>query len=226
MLVHDLKNPLSTIIGTLGPLKDGVVGPLEPDQQEFVEMALSGSQTLLEMVNTLLDVGRLEAVKFPLDRTETDLRDLIEGSMEDVKVPAARQGVDLSTRVPDSIPVVSADQTVVRRVLTNLLGNAIKFTPNGGQVAVSTTFREGEGGVVVTVSDTGRGIPKDYHEKVFEKFGQVQLRQHGTKTGAGLGLTFCKLAIEAHGGRIWVESEEGKGTRMSFLLPVAPSGRA
>lgn len=225
MLVHDLKNPLSTIIGTLQPLKEGVLGNLEPEQEEFVDMALHGSQTLLEMVNTILDISRLEAAKFPLQKTETDLRAIIEGAVQDVRVPAARQGVDLSSRVLPSMPAVTADQAVVRRVLTNLLGNAIKFTPNGGQVAVSTAFREDEGGVVVTVSDTGQGIPKDYHEKVFEKFGQVELRQRGTKTGAGLGLTFCKLAVEAHGGRIWVDSEEGKGTRMSFLLPVAPSKR-
>jgi signal transduction histidine kinase len=221
MLVHDLKNPLSTIIGTLQPLKEGVLGPIEPQQREFLDMALQGSRTLLEMVNTLLDIGRLEAAKFPLDRDETDLRSLIEGALQDVKVPAAQRGVNLSSQVPPQTPRVTADQTVIRRVITNLLSNAIRFTPNGGQVAVSTAFSEDIGGVIVTVSDTGQGIPKDYHEKIFEKFGQVQLRQAGTKTGTGLGLTFCKLAIEAHGGRIWVESEEGKGTRMSFLLPVA-----
>jgi len=124
--------------------------------------------------------------------------------------------------VPEALPALQADEDKLRRTLVNLLGNSIKFTPQGGVTLIISDHPE-EGAIWFAVRDTGEGIPKDAFERIFEKFGQVETRKAGRKMSTGLGLTFCKMVAEAHGGRIWVESELGVGSVFTVAIPVGPA---
>ena len=180
----------------------------------YIHNALSSTTELIEMVSTVLDVSRLEAGDMPVDRKECDLHRLIENAIDSVHVllPLGRVVSHPSATIVSSF----CDPGLIRRILINLLSNAIKFTPHNSEVHVRV--EESEVHVRVAVTDNGPGIPPDYHEKIFEKFGQVDTRQQGKYT-TGLGLTFCKLAVEAHGGAIGVDSEVGKGSTFWFVLP-------
>ena len=129
--------------------------------------------------------------------------------------------LQIVTELPTDLPELLVDRSMVARVLVNLIGNAVKFTPPGGAITVRARA-EAPGWIAVTVADTGEGIPAEYQSHIFEKFGQVASRQGGRSMSTGLGLTFCKLAVEAHGGQIGVESRPGEGARFTFTLPAAP----
>jgi len=217
MIVHDLKNPLTVIMGNIQLLlltrKD-----LDEHVRDILDRAYEGGQDLLRMINTLLDIDRMETGTLELQKERVDRAKLIREVVEDFEGPARSQGVTLGSELPEDLPDVEVDRDLIRRVLENLLANALQHTPSGGRISV-TAFPEG-GVLRVSVSDTGEGIPKEYHKKIFEKFQQVEARKRRIRTGRGLGLAFCKLAVEAHGGRIWVESEPGKGSTFSFTLPL------
>jgi signal transduction histidine kinase len=176
--------------------------------------ALDSARGLTELVTAMLDVSRLEAGQMPQHRQEADMRELVMDAVRPL-APLAREHT-LTQTVPDSPVLVMCDRELIRRVIANLVGNALKFTPSGGTVRVelSTTAA----GARVTVADTGPGVASEDHVRIFEKFGQVAARQNGHKHSTGLGLTFCKLAVEAHGGRIGVDSELGKGSVFWFEL--------
>lgn len=217
MIVHDLRTPLTSIMGGLQTIIDTDFDLVLV--REFVPMSLQSAETLLEMVNTLLDISKLEQGQMKLAREPVCLTDLARVALDQVSGLARERNQALTSRLDSDCPPVSADRDLLRRVIVNLLGNAVKFTPDGGRIEVSSRCEGSD--MVVCVSDNGPGIPAEYREKIFEKFGQVETRKTGRKHSTGLGLTFCRMVAEAHGGRIWVDSEEGKGSNFCLCIPLA-----
>ena len=216
MLVHDLRAPLTTILAPLEMLSSNAFGELNEMQSEVAEMATRGANRLLYLVNELLDVSKLESGNMTLQPSEFLLAPIVEEALELTGVLAGRDE-QLVEREYSNDFQVRADEDLLRRVLSNLLSNAVKFTPSDGRIGVGA--KTGDNEVLFWVRDEGDGVPPEYRDKIFEKFGQVESRQEGRKLSTGLGLTFCKLAVEAHGGRIWIESEAGRGSTFFFTLP-------
>jgi signal transduction histidine kinase len=215
MIVHDLRTPLTNIIGNLQTLQEA-----DYDReltQEFVPVAVEAGQTLLGMVNDLLDISKLEAGQMVLEITEFPVAEVIEMALDSVRGLAERKGLELSAEVSPPDLRLRADEDKIRRALTNILGNAVKFTREG---SVRVQARGEDGGVLISVTDTGEGIPEADRERIFGKFSQVEGRSAGHTMSTGLGLAFVKLAVEAHGGRAWVESEIGKGSTFFASLPA------
>jgi two-component system, sensor histidine kinase and response regulator len=216
MIVHDLRTPLTSVITGVQLLEQK--GGLSDEQRELTAIAIGGGRTLLTMINDLLDVEKLEAGGMQLNRDEVLVPLLVERAAAQVRTLARDRGVELHTEVDRSIPVICGDEAKLTRTLVNLLGNAIKFTPSG---SVTLSVSPGAAGRIrFAVRDTGVGIPAEAFERIFEKFGQVEA---GGSSGTGLGLAFCKLAVEAHGGRMTVESTPGIGSIFSFSIPVIGS---
>jgi signal transduction histidine kinase len=222
MIVHDLRTPLTSLITGLQTLE--LLGEsLSTDQNEMLAIALNGGQTLLGMVNDLLDISKLEDGSLKLEYGSVDPAVLAERATSQVSLLTREKGLNLVMDVSPDLSAFSGDEDKLRRTLVNLLGNAIKFTPAGGTVTVVSRRLENEEAIFFSVQDTGEGIPREAFGRIFEKFGQVESRKAGRKMSTGLGLTFCKMAVEAHGGRIWVESELGRGSQFNFTVPM---GRA
>lgn len=213
---HDLRTPLAAIGWSVDLLMAGSLGTLTPKQARQVERIQASSNGLLELVNQILELGKLEAGKIELDLRPTDLRRVVEASVEEIRPLAEAAKLELEVTMPGAVPEISADGGRLHRVLVNLLGNAVKFTPAGGRVALSAELAGSEE-VVVKVRDTGIGIPADLVPKVFDRYQQA----HGGRGGTGIGLTVVKGLVEAHGGRIWLESEEGRGSCFTFTLPLS-----
>ncbi|MBK9713747.1 MAG: GAF domain-containing protein [Kouleothrix sp.] len=233
MLVHDLRAPLTSIMNGVMMVKRGMGGPVTEAQTELLDIAYQGSQAMLELVNNLLDIAKMEQGRLNLDLEPVAPYTIIDKAIERLQVSARSKQVLLEQRMAINLPLVEADDQKIVRVLQNLLDNALKFSPTGAEVTVGAhIFGHGhalpesvplnppmEGGqwLIFWVQDRGMGIPAAYHERIFEKFGQVRGRK---VRGTGLGLTFCKLAVEAHGGQIWLESEDSGGSVFAFALPV------
>lgn len=215
MIVHDLRQPLQALIGGLETLPG--LGELNPEQQEFLALAEEGGETLLGMINDLLDIAQMESGSLELERRSLPAGELVDAAVSQVRQLASLQGVELRTETQRADAPVYGDGDKLRRTLVNLLGNAVKFTPVGGRITLTVQSSGNE--TLFSVSDTGEGIPREAFDRIFEKFGQVEDRRAGRKNSTGLGLTFCKMAVEAHGGRIWVESELGRGSTFSFTIP-------
>lgn len=216
MIIHDMRSPLMGIMMGIEVLSEGL--PKDDSDRKYATMVTTATRVLNEMVSSLLDIHRIEEGKLELKRTSCDLKALAATAMEHLAGSAEIQNVSLN--LSGSTARVCADETLLHRVFLNLLSNAVKFTPSGERVGI--ILREQNGQARVEVTDRGPGIPKAYHEKIFEKFGQVEMRQNREKHSTGLGLTFCKLVIEVHGGDIGVESEPGQGSTFWFDLPLAP----
>jgi two-component system, sensor histidine kinase len=215
MIVHDLRQPLQALLGGLETLP--ALGELNADQAEFLGLANDGGRTLLRMINDLLDISKMESGSLELERGPIAIPELIAAASGQVAYLAAEKALELVPHVPETLVPVEGDAEKLRRVLLNLLGNAVKFTPRGGRITVSVRPTGDE--VEFAVTDTGEGIPREAFGRIFEKFGQVESRKEGRSMSTGLGLTFCKMAVEAHGGRIWVESEPGSGSTFRFTIP-------
>lgn len=213
MLVHDLRNPLGVISGGLG-LLEGMVG--QGEAASIIEVMGRAAGRMRRLVDTLLDIARMEGGRMALQEAPLDVRALVEETVAEEQPYARLRDIELTSRVPAGLPLVSGDRDVLQRVLINLLDNALNYTPEGGRVWVEA--RPLGGGVELAVVDTGPGIPPEERERIFEKFTQVKGR-HGARRGSGLGLTFCRLAVEAHGGQVWVEDgPEGVGSRFVVEL--------
>lgn len=221
MIVHDLRTPLTSIIA--GILTLDAVGELNKDQREMVDISISGGQTLLGMINDMLDVDKLESGLMQLDYGMLSAAELVSFAVGQVASLAESKELSLIQQVDAGLPRLRGDEDKLRRTLVNLLGNAIKFTPKGGTVTVKARCIEDGQSMLFSVSDTGAGIPSEAFVRIFEKFGQVASPKPGGSRSTGLGLTFCKLAVEAHGGRIWVESSPCKGSTFSFTIPLQSS---
>jgi two-component system, sensor histidine kinase and response regulator len=219
MVVHDMRSPLGVIGGFLSLLESYEAGNLSTNGLQFIREARHSIDELVEMVNSMLDVSKLEAGKMRLHRIESDLGSLAQAVLRRFEpIRGARQLVLDTPCDPVKLPV---DAGLISRVMQNLAGNAFNYTAANGsiRIAVSRTGAEAR----VAVSDNGPGIPAAYHDKIFEKF--VQVEDLNAKVGTGLGLAFCKLAVEIHGGRIGVESEVGHGSTFWFTLPLADETR-
>ena len=243
MLVHDLRTPLTAMLGGLEVLKGEQSDTLTPDQQkELIGISTQGGYRLLGLINELLDIGKMEAGEMKIRRQTVQVPAVVEEAVTQVRSADARKTARIVEDLEPSLPLVQADHELLTRILINLVGNALKFTPRTGTVTVgahvihpleqriepairrSEAFPAGNPNPVmlVFVRDTGEGIPKEDQARIFEKFGQVESRKAGRKMSTGLGLTFCKLAVEAHQGKIWVESEPGQGSTFFFTIPLRP----
>jgi signal transduction histidine kinase len=218
MVVHDLRSPLTALLGGLQTLQD--MEELTPTGTELLRLSVHGGEILLGMINELLDISKMEDGSLKLEFSIVRPADLIQESVAPISQLAQERSIRLRTAINGSPPDFYADSGLLRRTLVNLLGNAIKFTPHEGDVTVAVGGGA-DGSLVFSVTDTGEGIPEEAFERIFEKFGQVESRKAGRMMSTGLGLTFCKMAVEAHGGRIRVESELGKGSTFSFIIPSA-----
>lgn len=213
---HELRTPLHTIIGFAELLAEERDGPLNERQKRFLDHIRVDSEHLLELINDVLDLSRIEAGGLKLQSVPLLTSEAIDEAVDAVLLIAAKKSVAIRAEKTDSISIV-ADPLRLRQILYNLLNNAVKFTPSGGEVVVGAV-RDGDF-VRFTVADTGIGIPKDEHERIFDKFYQMGTTTEGVRQGTGLGLAICRQLVEMQGGSIWVESDIGKGSRFSFTIP-------
>jgi two-component system sensor histidine kinase/response regulator len=226
MIVHDLRSPLGGIIGTMEYVLEDESSTLDDGARELLDLSLASGRQLVGMVNDLLDMSKMSEVGLPVRLESVQIGEISRAALGQVAPLAAEKQIDLSSDVPDDLPSVQADREKLQRVLVNLLGNAIKFTPEAGRVNLAARL-QGEGRTLaVSVSDTGIGIPQSEHERIFDLFSQVEHEAAERAQGTGLGLAFCKMVVESHGGTISVESEEGKGSTFTVRLPLPSPGKA
>lgn len=214
MLVHDLRSPLTGMTFAVEAIKQDVADLARPTLTEDLDMLGRQVRVLTEMVSNVLDVSRFEASAMPLHRTDLDLRAVVREAVASLGLGARAAKVELV--LPDDAVPGRVDGGVLRRVVANLVDNALKFGGTRGTVRVSLAV--GEGGAILGVSDQGPGVPASEQARIFDKFGRVE--GNGAVRGTGLGLTFCKLAVEAHGGLIGVTSDQGQGATFWVRLPL------
>src|SRR5437762_4184479 len=220
---HDLRTPLAAIITHAEILRDGMLGDLNPRQRDSVTGIVNGGQQLLDMIDEILNYVRSASDQVSLVRTEFSLAELADQVRVLNQALAAKKRLTIERLNGDDLPSIYADRDKIKHVLGNLIGNAIKFTNEGGRIWISFSRygREGEE-VRVEVGDTGRGIAPNHYELVFREFAQVDASPSRPHHGTGLGLAIARKFVELHSGKIWVESELGKGSRFFFTLPFNP----
>jgi len=213
---HELRTPLTSIRGSLGLLESGVLGELPEKGRRMVEIAVQNTDRLVRLINDILDIERINSGQIDMRPASCDSGELIARATESVSAIAAAAGVTLVT---DAAPLrLWADCDRVIQTLTNLVGNAVKFSPAGSSVRISCSRQDEE--VLFEVCDEGRGVPAENLESIFERFGQVDASDSRKSGGTGLGLAICRSIVEQHGGRIWASSAPGAGATFSFLLPA------
>ncbi|MGH2395899.1 MAG: GAF domain-containing protein, partial [bacterium] len=215
---HELRTPLNAIIGFSEVLLQRMFGELNEKQAEYQEDILSSGRHLLSLINEILDLSKVEAGRMELEVTKFDLPLAIENARTFVRERATRHGITLEVAVDERLGEFVGDERKIKQILLNLLSNAVKFTPEGGRIELKA--RQADGSVEISVSDTGIGISPEDQETIFEEFRQVGADYAQKREGTGLGLTLAKKFVEIHGGRIWVESEVGKGSTFTFTLPL------
>jgi len=240
MLSHDLKNPITAIIGTIDIIREGRLGPINPEQVDYLESCIDCCNEVVAMINNMLDLHRIEAGRMQMHIRPSYPNLPIQSAIDRFTIIANREGIRIAAAVEKDLPQVMIDRMAFSRILANLLNNAVKFTPEGGEIAVSCRAITPDTETLqampthaaaqalkltgykqllrLSVSDTGHGIPPEDQASIFERFVQSWRsdREYG---GAGLGLAYCKLTIENLGGVIWVESVPGQGSNFIFLLP-------
>lgn len=217
---HELRTPLTAITGFAEFLEEGVAGDLNQEQKHYVTQILFGTERLLSLINDLLDYARMEAGRFSLSRAPVEFGNLADKVVASLMPLATRSKLEIRLALPPNLPELDADPDRLSQILTNLLSNALKFTPAGGQICLRA--QEDDGQVAIEVVDTGIGIPPEAIPKLFNRFYRVD--QTLTVAGTGLGLPITKGLIEAHGGHIEVRSKVGKGSSFRFTLPIWREG--
>lgn len=215
---HELRTPMTSIKGYTDLLVMGAVGELNETQQRFLKIIQENANRLTSLINDLLDISRIETGRIELNMTPVDLGELIRSVAASMAGQAAQHGLTLEVHVDEDLPLTMADKDRLTQVLVNLVGNAILYTDAGGRVDIRA--RPVESAVVVEVADTGIGIPKEDLGKIFDRFYRGESERVQQCQGTGLGLAIVKSFVEMHGGRIWVESEPGRGSTFTFTLPV------
>ena len=215
MVIHDLRNPLTVIFGVLELLELKEAKTLSAGTLELLTAGRRSVTEMLNMINSILDVSKMGAGEMKIQQEPCELNALIRSVVAATEPFPENRTVTFDAA--EAALNIAVDVGLFRRVIQNLLSNALKYTPAGGNVRIAVSASASE--VRVAVTDNGPGIAPEYHQRIFEKFGQIEDRQH--RVGTGLGLTFCKLAVEAHGGHINVESEVGKGSTFWLVLPRA-----
>lgn len=221
MIVHDLRSPLTSILGYV-ELTERERSKPNGDPFRFLSMIQSSSETLLKMVTGMLDLAKLEAATMSLNPVSVELPALLEDVRASVDSVALTKSLEIEFDIETD--TVIADREILRRVIVNILDNAVRVAPDSSKVTICALSRND--GVRIEVKDRGPGIPESSIERVFDKFGQIRLWKDQHKTSTGLGLTFCKMAVEAHGGRIGVDSIVGEGSTFWFVLPHNLGGKS
>jgi PAS domain S-box-containing protein len=216
---HELRTPLTSIKGAVGLLAGGVTGALPPKAGEMAKIAQSNVERLGRLVDDILDLQRIESGRISMDKRSCDIADLMKESAESVHLVAETESVTIVTSHCPGL--IRADRERMTQAFVNLLGNAIKFSPRGGRIKFAAERTAGS--VLFRVKDEGRGIPREKLETIFERFVQVDASDAREKGGTGLGLAICRSIVEQHGGRVWAESEPGRGSTFYVQLPLAES---
>jgi len=216
MIYHDLRSPLSNIISSLDMLK--MLAPIKGNEaiQPVFSIAERSTERMQRLIDSLLDINRLEAGQPIASKKETDVRAMVYEAIEIIKPTAESKRQKINVVLQEPIPLLSVDSDMIRRVLINLLENAARYTSVGGTLSVGVSYDADW--ITIWVQDSGLGIPLEDQQHIFEKF--TRLHSEKFPRGLGLGLAFCSLAVQAHGGKIWVESQEGQGSRFTFRLPM------
>ena len=219
-LVHDLRSPLSSTISALDVIHDSFLsgdpaGIVEPS----IQIAQRSSRRMLAMVESILEITRMESGNIELSLSKVNIETLLEDSVSEFTTVALEYEVSISVKYPSDLPTVRMDKNKIHRVINNLIDNALKYTPKNGEILITAGINNQEL-LEIRVIDSGPGIPKEYQKRIFERFAQIP-GMPSRKRGSGLGLTYCHLAIEAHGGEIWVDDNPGGGSTFIFTLPVA-----
>jgi signal transduction histidine kinase len=217
MIYHDLRSPLANVVSSLD-----VFGSLLPDDSDpafrsLLNIAMRSTERIQRLTNSLLDINRLEAGHPVVNLFATSPHLIANDAVEAISPVTENKGIHLRLEISSELPPVLVDADMIRRVLSNLLENAVKFTPPGGTISVGGV--EDGDFIRIWVQDSGMGIPESERERIFEKY--TRLREKESPKGFGLGLAYCRLAVEGHGGRIWVEGQQGEGARFCFTLPQA-----
>jgi signal transduction histidine kinase len=221
---HDLRTPLAAIITHAEILREGMLGELNQKQRDSVAGIVNGGQQLIDMIDEILTYVRGESDQVSLVRTEFSITEVVDQVRVLNQALAAKKRLTIERLNGDDLPPVFADRDKLKHVLGNLIGNAIKFTPDGGRIWISFARRgRNADELVVEVGDTGRGIAKDHYDLIFREFAQVDASPSRSHHGTGLGLAIARKLVELHGGTIWVESQLGKGSRFFFTVPLPPS---
>src|SRR5262245_28504685 len=214
---HELRTPLNAVIGFSEVLADGMFGEINEKQAEYLRDILESGRHLLSLINDILDLSKIEAGRMELEPADFDLPSAIDNALILIRERATRRGITLGRTIDDRLGMLRGDEREVKQVLLNLLSNALKFTPEGGRINVSAHLQDGA--AEIAVADTGVGIAPEDQEAIFEEFRQVGTADKKVE-GTGLGLALSRKFIELHGGKIWVESELGRGSTFSFTLPL------
>ncbi len=241
MLSHDLKNPIAAVIGSIDITREGRLGPVNREQEEYLQSAIDSCNDVVTMIDNLLDLQRFEVGRMPLRLRRQQIAETAEYAVSRLKRSAEHEGISLICVTENELPDVVIDTAVMKRVFSNLISNAIKFTPEGGSITLScgaitagvlselqlpgsvglpSILSKSHGVIRCSVRDTGDGIPADEIGRIFERYTQSRATRDREQGGAGLGLAFCRMAIESFGGIIWAESIEGAGSEFIILLPT------
>jgi len=212
-LTHDLRSPMTAVRGFLQVLGEEMAGPLNNDQKKMIHIMENASTKLLHIVSNLLDSAKMSAGKLKLNIAECNLRQVVPNTVEIFHPEAAKKKITLTLDMPEQMSTIKLDPQLLERVIINLIGNAIKFTPDGGFITVK--FTELSDKIQGQVIDTGNGMPPEFLNRIFKKFEQAS----GTRGGTGLGLSICKFIVDAHYGEMSVRSKQGEGTTFSFTIP-------
>lgn len=249
MIVHDLKGPLGSIMANLDLLVSGN-RKLGREEREILETAIQGGNDLLQIINTLLEIGRMEQGRLELNLSVVNLEEMLKTAATKLRALVSQKNIALQIACRSGVASVPADAALIERIIYNLVMNAVKYTREGGTITLRTEDGRSPDTILLAVSDTGIGIPREFQETIFDLYAQVRLPgersagRQGCGEGAGdkgaagtgpdrrrmanvgIGLAFCKLAVGQHGGSIWVESEPGKGSTFFVSLPtnLVPSG--
>jgi signal transduction histidine kinase len=215
---HELKTPLISILGFGELVGDETLGPLNKEQKRAMRVVNSNSGQLKRLIESLLFMSSLEAKNYQYEYSGLRLSQIIEKALSIISMENADKNLTVENTIPDSLPFISGDQNYLSEVFIHLIDNAFKFTPSGGRISLSGTHEDGE--IHIIIEDTGIGIPETKIMKTFDSFYQLDgslARRYG---GAGIGLNICKRVTEDHGGKLWLESAEGVGTKVHVILPV------
>ncbi|SRR5713226_1423449 len=221
MTIHDLRSPLTNVISTVAMMEDGLFGPITDDQKKWLGKVEASTRSLVDLVSDFLDLSKLEAGRLNLVKEEIDLELLLQNNLENYSPLAREKRINLRSNLAPCLPKIQADPRRLDQLLTNLLSNAIKFTGEEGEIEVGASPENGAT-VRVWIKDNGAGIAAEEIGQIFEKYRQTTSGKTSQQKGTGLGLVICKMVVESHGGRIWVESQEGQGATFFFSLPLNP----
>lgn len=244
MLSHDMKNPLTAVIGSIDIIREGCLGSINEEQEEYLQSAIDSCNEVVVMIDNLLDIRKFEAGKIQMSIHPYNVQELIERVTTQFARPAKHDGINFLVDIEAGGADIAVDKTAFTRVLGNLLGNALKFTPESGTISVTCRRLTADDGFMqdipeyvslqpplsasdcvmrVAVRDTGNGIPSEELDNIFDRYTQFSRKTGRERGGAGLGLAYCKLAIESFQGVIWAQSESGTGSEFIILLPCSSS---